>query len=106
MNKLVELMDKEFPFANESRLRRREAKLLFIDKSDPSRQQPEIGHYELKDIAELFDEGDVLVVNNSGTLPASFFAKHVRSRKPPFSSAFIVHDVPLGCVFWVIRVIL
>ena len=38
-----------------------------------------VTHTERKDLASLFSSGDVVVVNDSATLPASLMGKHCRT---------------------------
>ena len=51
--------------------RRRDARLLLVDQS-----KQRIEHLSVSDLSGLLDPGDVLVVNDAGTIPASFQGIH------------------------------
>jgi S-adenosylmethionine:tRNA ribosyltransferase-isomerase len=67
----------ELPIAKQSRLSRSDTKLLVIDYDNYI-----TSFGKINDLVDFLEPGDVVVVNNSGTLPASFQGMHVPSQQP------------------------
>lgn len=65
-----------YPIADHSRLQRTDSKLLVI------RPDGTINHDLLEDLDQFLETGDTIVVNNSATIPASFYGIHEYSGKP------------------------
>lgn len=57
---------------------------------------PEIEHYVFADLPDVLEPGDLLVVNNSGTLPAALDAEVVDSGVAPESGVPVVLHVSTG----------
>ncbi|MHA2252914.1 MAG: S-adenosylmethionine:tRNA ribosyltransferase-isomerase [Candidatus Kariarchaeaceae archaeon] len=67
----------ELPIADHSRLGRAETNLLVID-------HPNLitSFHKITDLVDFLNTGDIVVVNDSGTIPASFQGIHLRTNSP------------------------
>lgn len=88
-------MNFDFPIADESRLNRTDAQLLVIDENGDT-------SYTILDHIDTFlEKDDVLVVNNSAVIPASFQGIHERTGiKVELRLAYSLNESPTEMSHW------
>jgi len=96
MKEYMNIDMKIFPFANRSQMRRKDAKMLVLLPEENS-----IKHLKMKESISCFRKGDLVVVNDSGTLPASFKGIHRESGKAvELRLAYSLSDNPKDISHW------